>query len=172
MTQGEYEVMDVWGFNKKDKTVVYSSNERHPLQKNTFSVDMKGRRTLLDGGEGWHSFKLSKGGIVGLDTWSSPDVCKKMDLITIGKKPLTRNLLTAAEPWDAYKVPEMKVGTIKAADGTTDLYYRLVLPTDFDPTKKYPAVVYVYGGPHAHIVDASRHWECVDGTSGWRRRAT
>ena len=163
LTQGEYEVMDVWGFNKKDKTVVYSSNERHPLQKNTFSVDMKGRRTLLDGGEGWHSFKLSKGGIVGLDTWSSPDVCKKMDLITIGKKPLTRNLLTAAEPWDAYKVPEMKVGTIKAADGTTDLYYRLVLPTDFDPTKKYPAVVYVYGGPHAHIVDASRHW----GVRGW-----
>ena len=57
----------------------------------------------------------------------------------------------------------MKVGTIKAADGQTDLYYRLVLPTDFDPNKKYPAVVYVYGGPHAHNIDATRHW----GVRGW-----
>ena len=52
-------------------------------------------------------------------------------------------------------MPEITSGTIKAADGKTDLYYRLVKPVDFDPNKKYPAVVYVYGGPHAHNVDES-----------------
>jgi dipeptidyl-peptidase-4 len=45
----------------------------------------------------------------------------------------------------------------------TDLYYRMVLPADFDETKKYPTVVYVYGGPHAHLVDASWHWS----SRGW-----
>ena len=50
------------------------------------------------------------------------------------------------------------MGSIKAADGATDLYYRMVKPSDFDATKKYPTVVYVYGGPHAHNVDASWHW--------------
>ena len=55
------------------------------------------------------------------------------------------------------------MGTIKAADGVTDLYYRLILPPGFDETKKYPAVVYVYGGPHAHNIDATRHW----GARGW-----
>ena len=72
-------------------------------------------------------------------------------------------MLTAKEPWDEFNVPAIKTGSIKAADGVTDLYYRLVLPPDFDETKKYPAVVYVYGGPHAHNVDASRHW----GVRGW-----
>jgi dipeptidyl-peptidase-4 len=47
---------------------------------------------------------------------------------------------------------------LKAADGVTDLYYRMVKPYDFDASKKYPTVVYVYGGPHAHNVDASWHW--------------
>ncbi len=50
-----------------------------------------------------------------------------------------------------------------AADGVTDLYYRMVKPFDFDPDKKYPTVVYVYGGPHAHNVEASWHW----GMRGW-----
>ena len=163
LTKGEFEVINVLGFNTKDKTVIYTSNECNPLQQNSYAVDMKGKHTLLDEGSGWHTPQLSKSGGMLLDSWSSPEVCKKYDLRTIGKKISTRNLLTAAEPWDAYQVPEMKVGTIKAADGVTDLYYRLVLPTNFDPTKKYPAVVYVYGGPHAHNVDASRHW----GVRGW-----
>jgi len=163
LTKGEFEVMDVLGFNTKDKSVIYTSNECNPLQQNCYAVDMKGKRTLLDGGSGYHRPKLSKNGGMLLDTWSSPEVCSKVEMITIGKKPVVRTLHTADEPWDAYRVPEMKVGTIKAADGVTDLYYRLVLPTDFDPTKKYPAVVYVYGGPHAHNVDASRHW----GVRGW-----
>ena len=68
------------------------------------------------------------------------------------------NILTAADPWKGYKIPQFLSGTIKAADGVTDLYYRLVRPADFDETKKYPTVVYVYGGPHAHNVDASWHW--------------
>ena len=163
LTKGEFEVINVLGFNTKDKTVIYTSNECNPLQQNSYAVDMKGKHTLLDEGSGWHTPQLSKSGGMLLDSWSSPEVCKKYDLRTIGKKISTRNLLTAAEPWDAYQVPEMKVGTIKAADDVTDLYYRLVLPTNFDPTKKYPAVVYVYGGPHAHNVDASRHW----GVRGW-----
>ena len=162
LTKGEFEVIEVVGFNTKKKQIIYTSNECHPLQKNVFAVDMKGKRTLLDNGKGWHTAKLSKSGAKLLDTWSSPEVCRRMETGEIGAK--TRDLLQdAAEPWDAYQVPEMKVGTIKVADGQTDLYYRLVLPLNFDPSKKYPAVVYVYGGPHAHNIDASRHW----GVRGW-----
>ena len=64
------------------------------------------------------------------------------------------------------------MGTLKAADGTTDLYYRMVKPVGFDPSKKYPTVVYVYGGPHAHNVDArwhyaSRSWETYMAQKGY-----
>ena len=60
-------------------------------------------------------------------------------------------------------MPAIETGTIKAADGKTDLYYRLVKPADFDPNKKYPAIVYVYGGPHAQMI--TNGW--MNGARGW-----
>ena len=163
LTKGEWEVIDMVGFNTKAKSIVYTSNAIHPLQQNVFSVDMRGRITQLDNGEGWHSVQLSKGGTMMVDTYSSPTVARNIDLTPTQGKGKPVRLLTAAEPWDRFRVPEMKVGTLKAADGVTDVYYRLILPTDFDPSKRYPAVIYVYGGPHAHNIDASRHW----GVRGW-----
>ena len=61
---------------------------------------------------------------------------------------------------------------VKAADDSTDLYYRMVKPVNFDPTKKYPTVVYVYGGPHAHNVNgswnyAARPWEVYMAQKGY-----
>jgi dipeptidyl-peptidase-4 len=78
-------------------------------------------------------------------------------------KGKTVNLLNATEPLDAYKRPEITVGTLKAADGKTDLYYRLIKPVDFDPNKKYPAVIYVYGGPHAQLIHNTRNYDA----RGW-----
>ncbi len=162
LTKGRYEVMDVLGFNTEEHAVVYSSNELNPLQKNVFAVSMQGKRRVLGSTGGWHEASLSESGAYVADRYSSPEVSRKIDLVAV-KGGRQTNLLTAAEPWDAYKVPDIRTGSIKAADGVTDIYYRLVLPPDFDETKKYPAVVYVYGGPHAHNIDASRHW----GVRGW-----
>ncbi len=162
LTKGSFEVIKVLGFNKEQKTILYTSNEVHPLQQNVFSVDMKEKCTLLGDKTGWHTPTLSESGHYFIDNYSSPEVARNIDIVSTTKAS-TLNLLTAQDPWDEFKVPEIKTGTIKAADGVTDLYYRLILPTDFDPNKKYPAVVYVYGGPHAHNIDASRNW----GARGW-----
>lgn len=162
LTTGNFEVSDILGFNKSQKTILYTSNEKDPLQQNVFSVDMKGKRTLLGDATGWHNATLSESGNYFIDNYSSPLIARHIDIVSTSDRKGT-NIFTAEDPWAEYKVPEVKVGTIKAADGVTDLYYRLILPTDFDPTKKYPAVVYVYGGPHAHNIDASRNW----GARGW-----
>ncbi len=163
LTKGTFEVIGFLGFNKKAKTALYTSNETDPLQVNTYSVSMKGKRQRLDNGKGVHYPKLSTGGQYIVDSYSSPDTPHNIDLLDASGKKAAVNLLTADDPWIQFRCPEMKVGTIKAADGKTDLYYRLILPTDFDPGKKYPAVVYVYGGPHAHNIDASFHWSA----RGW-----
>ena len=164
LTKGAFEVLGVLGFNKAQKTILYASNEQDPLQQNVFKVDMKGKRTQLGDATGWHNATPSESGDYVIDNYSSPDIARNIDIVsTLNAKPSSLNYFTAAEPWDAFQVPEIKTGTIKAADGVTDLYYRLILPTNFDPSKKYPAVVYVYGGPHAHNIDASRHW----GVRGW-----
>ena len=160
LTSGEWVVMEVLGFNEKDKSVIIASNELNPLQRNLFAVDIKtGKRTLLDNGEGVHRGKLSKSGLYLYDRFSTPTIPNAINVTKISNlKPQTFNLLTAEDPWKDYEQPEFMSGTIKAADGVTDLYYRMVKPHDFDPNKKYPTVVYVYGGPHAHNVDASWHW--------------
>ena len=163
LTSGPWVVEDVLGFSKKNKSIVIVSNEKNAIQRNIFSVDIKtGKRTLLDNGRGSHRGELSESGSFLVDRYTEPDVPRNIDVITIHSGSAAGKsirLLTAADPWADYQQPIFECGSIKAADGTTDLYYRMVKPHDFDPTKKYPTVVYVYGGPHAHNVEASWHWQ-------------
>ena len=172
LTRGEWVVMEMLGFDSKAKRIIISSNECNPIQKNTWTVDVKsGKRTLIDDGAGWHYSYLSPSGQWIYDNYSEPDVPRKID-VTNTSKPKALNLLTASDPWKGYDVPTFTSGTIKAADGVTDLYYRMVKPHDFDETKKYPTVIYVYGGPHAHNVDArwhysSRSWETYMAQKGY-----
>ena len=160
LTKGVWVVMDVLGFNQKDKSIIIASNEKHALQSNLYAVNIKTlKRTLLDNGEGVHWGKLSSSGTKLYEKYSTPTTPNTVNAIEISNfKPRTSNLLTAEDSWKDYVQPIFESGSIKAADGVTDLYWRMVKPHDFDITKKYPTVVYVYGGPHAHNVDASWHW--------------
>ena len=158
LTNGQWVVQDVLGFNEKQKKIIITSNEANPIQHNTYAVDVKtGRRTLLDNGRGSHHAVLSGSGQFFYDKYTEPDVPRNIDIVNIKTGKATR-LLTAEDPWKEYAQPIFENGTIKAADGSTDLYYRMVKPHDFDPSKKYPTIVYVYGGPHAHNVEAAWHW--------------
>ena len=172
LTSGKWVVMESMGFNEKAKSVIIASNEISPIQRNLFAVDVKsGRRTLLDNGRGYHSGELSASGQWLRDSYSEPDV-PRVIAVTNTQKPSPKTLFTAENPWKDYNVPEYSCGKLKTADGQTDLYYRMVKPVDFDPTKKYPTVIYVYGGPHAHNVDArwhygSRSWETYMAQKGY-----
>ena len=158
LTRGPFVVQQVLGFNEKQKSIIITSNEANPIQHNTYAVSVKtGKRVLLDNGKGSHHAVLSAHGEWMYDRYTEPDVPRNIDLVNT-KTGKAQRLLTAADPWKGYKVPIFESGTIKAADGTTDLYYRMVKPHDFNPTKKYPTIVYVYGGPHAHNVEAGWHW--------------
>ena len=173
LTSGKWVVMEVVGFNKKAKSIIIASNEASPIQRNIYAVDVKtGKRTLLDNGRGYHSADLSAGGEWMLDSYSEPDVPRVYAVANTQKAKTSKTLFASENPWKDYQVPEFSCGTIKAADGQTDLYYRMVKPHDFDPSKKYPTVIYVYGGPHAHNVDArwnycSRSWETYMAQKGY-----
>jgi len=158
LTKGQWVVEDMVGFNKKDKSIIIVSNEANPIQRNIYSVSTQtGKRTQLDNGRGSHRAELSESGLYLVDRYTEPDVPRNIDVASTQTKKATR-LLTAKDPWEGYQQPIFESGTIKAADGKTDLFYRMVKPHDFDATKKYPTVVYVYGGPHAHNVEAAWHW--------------
>ena len=173
LTHGKWVVLDVLGFNTKRKSIIIASNEISPIQRNLFAVDVKtGKRTRVDEtSDGWHNGMLSESGAFIFDKYSSPNVPNNIAIVNTenGKK---FSYFRAEDPWKGYNVPEYSCGTVKAADGETDLYWRMVKPTNFDPKKKYPTIVYVYGGPHAHNVDArwhysSRSWETYMAQNGY-----
>ena len=162
LTQGAFVIMEVVGFNKKDRSVIVQANKNHPLCHNLFAVNTSnGKMTPLDNGRGVHNAILSESGQMLIDKYSEPDVPRVINVVnTSNAKAHTTTLLTAEDPWKAkgFQIPLFENGSLKAADGTTDLYWRMVKPANFDPTKKYPTVIYVYGGPHANNVQASFRW--------------
>ena len=159
LTKGNWVVMDVLGFNKKQKTIIFKANKEHPLHHRLYSVNLKGDIKQLEAVDGVHNAVLSPSGNFLIDRFSTPTRPRVIDVVDLtSKTPRHLNLLEAEDPWSGYQQPIFECGSIKAADGVTDLYYRMVKPYNFNPEKKYPTVVYVYGGPHANNVQASWHW--------------
>lgn len=163
LTSGDWLVKEVLGFNAKKKEIIFTATKESPLQSNIYKVSVaNGKVTRIDNGEGVHHAQLSTSGTYVIDSYSTPDQPRNIELLaTTGNKK--QQLLKAANPYADFAMPTVETGTIKAADGTTDLYYHLIKPANFDPSKKYPAIVYVYGGPHAQLVNNG--W--LHGARGW-----
>ena len=182
LTTGKWIVVDLMGFNTKTKEAIILSTEASPIQNNLYAVNLQtGARRLLDNGKGCHAnttgeggshkIALSSSGQWILDSYTEPTVPRNIDIVNVASAKATR-YFTADNPWKGYTVPEYSCGTIKAAAGTTDLYYRMVKPTNFDPNKKYPTIIYVYGGPGVRNVEArwhywSRGWETYMAQKGY-----
>ena len=130
-----------------------------------------GKPVRLTAEEGWHTISLNDDCTKFIDSYSSFNVPQVTDLRAADGK-LIRNLSTASDPLKDYKTGEVLFGTVKSADGQYDNWYRLFLPTDFDPTRKYPVILYVYGGPHSQMVQDTwlgqvRMWEMLMAQKGY-----
>ena len=154
------------------KYVYYTSAEVSPIDNHLFRVEIAtGKQTRLTKAEGWHTVAVSKSGRYFLDTYSSLHVPRVVELGRTDLKP-ARELFRAEDPTVGYNYSEITIGTVKSADGKYDNYYRLIKPLDFDPTKKYPVILYVYGGPHSQMVQNTylaqlRRWEMYMAQRGY-----
>ena len=164
ITRGAWEVTDFLGFADGGKTLVYTSTQLSPIDRVVASVSLDGRKTrLLTPQAGWHSAQLSADGKHLLDTYESLKNPTENRLVAVVSGKALATLYQSKDPEADFINPEITFGTIKAADGVTDLHYRLLKPTNFDPAKKYPTIVYVYNGPHAQLVQNRFHAGCL----GW-----
>ena len=130
-----------------------------------------GKPVRLTAEEGWHTISLNDDCTKFIDSYSSFNVPQVTDLRASDGK-LIRNLSTASDPLKDYKTGEVLFGTVKSADGQYDNWYRLFLPTNFDPARKYPVILYVYGGPHSQMVQDTwlgqvRMWEMLMAQKGY-----
>ncbi len=161
ITKNKWVIQDIVGHN--DKGIVYfKGTGKNPTETHYFSIDTKnGKQTQLTE-KGTHKVSFSSDFKYWFDSYSSTDI-PNIEAIYNNKGKLIKSILTAQNPYQNTTIGTAEYGTIKAADKKTDLYYRLIKPSNFDSKKKYPVLVYVYGGPHAQLVTNS--W--LGGASLW-----
>ncbi|WP_299759969.1 S9 family peptidase [uncultured Pontibacter sp.] len=154
LTSGDWMITEVLGFSKKGDELYYMSTAESPLERHIYAVSLRnGNTRRISQGSGTHHAQLSPDAKYILDNYSSQATPRKVWLLNTEGKVL-QTLLTAQNPLTAYELGETTIFPLKAEDGT-DLYARMITPPNLDKNKKYPVVVYVYGGPHVQLVTNS-----------------
>jgi len=153
LTEHKFVVKDILETSPDKKFIYYSATGENPTNTLIYRVDLEGNSQLLTREEGTHSFSLSSDGIYFFDAFSSLTVPYKSMIYTSSGK-MSKIVMESKEKLEDYNVGSTEIGTLKGKDGS-DLYYRFIKPSNFDPTIKYPVLVYVYGGPHAQMVTNS-----------------
>lgn len=141
--------------------VYFEATGENPLNTLVYAVDLKGFQTLVTKVEGTHTVAISEDGKYIYDGYSNHST-PFIGEIWSSKGKLTKSIVKASNPLTEYKYGRADIGSITGKDGSK-LYTRMILPSNFDPHKKYPVLVYVYGGPHAQMITNS--W--LDGASLW-----
>lgn len=155
VTKGDWIVNDFVGFDQAGNNVIVYTTINGPLEKQAVLVNIEtSKTTVLTTELGKHSVFLNPYADVLVDGYTSFTVPHTYEIRDLSAKKI-RDIQIAENPMKDYKLGEFTIGTIKSGDEKTDLYYRLITPPNFDKTKKYPAIIYVYGGPHAQMTTNS-----------------
>lgn len=153
LTKGNWEVTDVKGFDATGLNLNYISTEESPITRNLYKLNIKtGAIAKITKSLGVHTVQISTDGSAVIDSYSSTDVPRKILLYqanSMNKKE--KLLLQASNPLADYALGSLNIFTIKNNTGI-DLYCRMFKPTGYDSTKKYPVIIYWYGGPHAQMI--------------------
>jgi dipeptidyl-peptidase-4 len=161
LTNNKFPAREILGSNPTGTEIYFSSPGEMGTNMLAYKVDLKGKQTLITKDLGVHFVSISTDGNWFFDEFSNHTTPSKS--LLYDKNLKAKTLLESKNKYDGYEIGTAEIKTIKAADGTTDLYTRLIKPSNFDPTKKYPVMVYVYGGPHAQMITNS----FLDGANLW-----
>lgn len=164
LTNNKWVAEEIVGSNAKGTEVYFTGTGESPLDSKLYSVNIStGKQRCLTENGGTHNASVSFDGSYVFDQYSNhetPNVSQLLD----NKGKTIQTFVKAENPMSDYKIGTTEIGKLKSHDGF-DLYTRLIKPSNFDPTKKYPVLVYVYGGPHAQLITNS--W--YDGASLWMK---
>ena len=151
ITKGDWIVTDLVGENAKKKEFLIMTTKDSPKDRHLYAVNWEnGKLRKITTDAGTHNVSVSTNGEYAIDNWSNDNTPRKIDVLDANGK-FKQNILTAQNPLANYNTAKVENVTLKADDGT-DLYGKLIYPTNFDSSKKYPVIVYLYNGPHAQLI--------------------
>lgn len=172
VTSGNWDVLEVLGYDKQRSTLYIYSNENAVLDRQLVAVNVVDKsRKRLTPKDGYTTVWLDTQAGRFAARWSSVHDAGGFYISSLRGGPIT-NERKHANPLEGYAIPQVRLVSLKAADGTTDLYGRLITPPNMDSTQKHKVVVYVYGGPHAQLVTntwlaGGNLWECLMAQQGY-----
>ncbi len=156
LTSGDWEVVSIAGIDEARGQVYYTSSEVSPLETQLYKAGLiGGERSRITKEEGTHAIHANQDGSYFVDSYSSLKQPPQTVLATGGGEQVSVIQPMDKSISDEYAIVPEEIVTLKTADGTT-LYARLIRPANFQPSTKYPTIVYVYGGPGAQSV--TNHW--------------
>lgn len=161
LTNNKFPAREIIGQNPVGSEIYFKATGEKGTNMLVYKVDLKGKQTLITKEMGVHNVSISTDGNWVFDEYSNHSTPSKS--LLYDKKGKAVTLLESKNKYDGYEMGTADIRTIKSADGTTDLFTRLIKPSNFDPAKKYPVLVYVYGGPHAQMITNSY----LDGANLW-----
>ena len=151
ITKGDWIVTDLVGENVKKKEFLIMTTKDSPKDRHLYVVNWEnGKLRKITTDAGTHNVSVSSNGEYAIDNWSNDNTPRKIDVLDVNGK-FKQNILTAQNPLANYNTAKVENVTLKADDGT-NLYGKLIYPTNFDSSKKYPVIVYLYNGPHAQLI--------------------
>jgi dipeptidyl-peptidase-4 len=153
LTGGDWEVRSVAGVDEVKGVVYYMSGEPSPVEDHLYSVRLDGTgKQRITTAPGTHRISMSQAADLYIDNYSSLESPSRRTLNSSDGKEIAVLVEADRKPLEEYDILKPEILKVKAADGKTDLYARLLRPAGFDSSKKYPVIVDVYGGPHAQAV--------------------
>jgi dipeptidyl-peptidase 4 len=151
LTKGEWEVSHVDGIDEAKGLVYFTATEKSPVERHLYRVALNGSAfSRLTKEDGMHTINLAPNASAYVDTYSSTAAPPRQDLFRDGSKIAAINE-NRVEDLTQYHLSPVEFFTIKSRDGAS-LNCSMIKPPHFDPDKKYPVIVYTYGGPHAQVV--------------------
>lgn len=153
VTKGNWVVTDFLGFSKDGETLYYESTQESPLQRHAYALKLKDKNfktSRLTKGKGVHKVSVNHGSGIYLDVFSNLTTPKKYQVFKLDGTEI-QTIFDAPDPVSEFKLGEVKLNPILS--GGVALWTRTFLPPDFNPQRKYPVIVYVYGGPHAQMIN-------------------
>jgi dipeptidyl-peptidase-4 len=151
ITTGNFDVINILGLDEKQENLFFTAAHPHPTDRNVFSINLKkGTLTPLTPISGIHNLNFSSNFNYFIDDFNNLTTPREITLRD-NKGKILNTLLNSKNPYSEINLGTVSIGKLQNDDGI-DLYYRMILPPDFDPIQKYPVFVYVYGGPHSQLV--------------------
>jgi dipeptidyl-peptidase 4 len=154
-TVDDFRARAIKGIDEAHRLVYFTATAKSPTERHLYSVSLDtpdpSKLERITQEEGVHGVTMAANTAFYVDNFSSSTQPPQVTVHSANGKllaALLANHLDATHPDAAYVADNSiaETGTLAAADGQL-LYYRLFKPANFDPSKRYPAIVDVYGGP-------------------------